>query len=360
MIDYLEIEGYKSIKELKIELKPINILIGSNGAGKSNFISFFKLLRAIFNRQFRAYALKEGAENMLYYGLKKTLEIQAEIHLETGGIRYFFSLTPIADLNLLIKSEGVSWIPNEIMQIGLSLSEESSLYPEDSPKTKLLWDLFKNLQTYHFNDTTTYSNLRKSCEIEDNQYLKHDGANLPACLYYIKLKHPIIFKRIEKTVKSIAPFLSHFILEPSRINEGKIELRWTESDDPDSNFGASQFSDGTIRFIALATLLLQPDPPKVIIIDEPELGLHPSAITKLAGMINICSNKSQIIISTQSVSLVDQFDADDIITVDRSREEKQSIFRRLKREELAVWLEGHTMGDLWERNIIDAAQPFKK
>ena len=369
MIDYLEIEGYKSIKELKIELKPINILIGSNGAGKSNFISFFKLLKSIFNGQMQRFVLEEGkADGLLYFGTKSTSELRGSIHItqvEGKGDGYGFVLNPSKEGNLFFSLEGVGanrhpYRMPESATIDLSFNEESVVASGNYNSALFVREFFKKIYVFHFHDTSSKSSLRKSCDVEDNLFLKSDGANLPAYLYYLKIKHPIIYKRIVFTVRSVAPFLDSFILEPSRINDDKIELRWTEADDPDSNFGASQFSDGTIRFIALTTLLLQPEPPEVIIIDEPELGLHPLAISKLAGMIEICSQKAQIIISTQSVNLVDQFGAEDIITVDRSTEEKQSIFRRLKREELAVWLEGHTMGDLWERNIIDAAQPFKK
>jgi predicted ATPase len=144
------------------------------------------------------------------------------------------------------------------------------------------------------------------------------------------------------------------------LNKKEIELRWVEKEDLQSNFSAYQFSDGTLRFIALATLLMQPDPPEVIIIDEPELGLHPQAISKLAGLIQSASAKTQIIISTQSVNLIDCFEPEDMVTVDRSDEEKQSIFRRLDAEPLKKWLEEYSLGDLWQRNIINSAQPYSK
>jgi predicted ATPase len=139
-----------------------------------------------------------------------------------------------------------------------------------------------------------------------------------------------------------------------------LSFRWVEKGDPESSFSAYQFSDGTLRFIALATVLLQPDPPEVIIIDEPELGLHPKAIKKLAGMVEAASEKTQIIISTQSVNLVDCFDPEQIITVDRNEEENQSVFKRLRFEDMGLWLDDFKMGELWERNIINSAQPYSK
>jgi predicted ATPase len=217
-----------------------------------------------------------------------------------------------------------------------------------------------NIQIYHFHDTSNTSKLRRECDINDNESLKSDGRNLPAFLYYLQERHTKLFKRIEKTIKTIAPYIDHFELQPNKLNSKEIELRWVEKGDLNASFNAYQFSDGTLRFIALATVLMQPEPPAVIVIDEPELGLHPQAITKLAALIKMASQKTQLILSTQSVNLVDCFDANDIVTVDRSQEGNQSIFQRLDENMLKGWLEEHTLGELWERNIINSAQPFSK
>jgi predicted ATPase len=202
--------------------------------------------------------------------------------------------------------------------------------------------------------------LRRECDINDNNYLKTDGRNLPAFLYYLQEEHPKLFKRIENIIKSIAPYIDSFLLQPKKLNKQEIELRWVEKGDMNSNFNAYQFSDGTLRFIALTTVLMQPNPPKVIVIDEPELGLHPQAIQKLAALMEAASINTQLIISTQSVNLVNCFKPEDIVTVDRSAEENQSVFNRLNTDSLEHWLNDHTLGDLWERNIINSAQPFAK
>ncbi len=202
--------------------------------------------------------------------------------------------------------------------------------------------------------------MRRPCQINDNEFLKSDGRNLPAYLYWLKEKEEKIYRRIETNIKSVAPFIDKFILEPSKLNQEEIELRWVDTGDLSSNFSAYQLSDGTLRFIALATLLMHPKPPSVVIIDEPELGLHPFAISKLAGLMESASSKAQIIISTQSTNLIDHFKPEQIITVDRDAKENQSIFLRLDAEKLKVWLEDYTLGDLWQRNIISSGQPFTK
>jgi predicted ATPase len=206
-----------------------------------------------------------------------------------------------------------------------------------------------SFKIFHFQDTGKTAKIKLPCLIADNEFLREDGANLAACLYVIQLTYPKDFKRIEMVIRSVAPYFERFDLKPDRINPDVIRLEWKEKGS-DAYFNAKHLSDGTLRFIALATLLLQPEAPQVIIIDEPELGLHPFAINKLAGLIKKASANTQIIISTQSVNLVDNFDPEDIITVDR--QDGQSVFNRQNSETLKDWLTDYSISDLWNKNVI--------
>lgn len=355
------------MKSMELELGPVNVFIGSNGSGKTNFISFFKMLHAIFNTQFQRFVIEEKADNLLYFGRKKTENLYGKLIFTSDGKNnngYWFKLAQNHEGGLFIEQEnsGFNVIRDDDYHgyYGSSFLEESKIPNSNAFRNRYLRDYLTNLQIYHFHDTSVTSMLRKECDINDNNFLKTDGRNLSAFLYFIKQEHPNKYKRFEKIIQSVAPYIDHFILEPGRLNKNEIELRWVEKGDLESNFSAYQFSDGTLRFIALATVLLQPEPPQVIIIDEPELGLHPQAIAKLAGLIEAASTKTQIIISTQSVNLVDCFKPEEVVTVDRSSAENQSIFKRLDTETLKIWLEEHSLGELWERNIIKSAQPFSK
>lgn len=367
MLEYIIIEGFKSIKNMELELKPINVLIGSNGSGKSNFIAFFRMVHAIFNRQLQRYVIEEKADNLLYFGRKKTEMLYGKMSFTTDKKNVnacWFRLAQTKEGGLFIEEEGSGYNvsrDNDYQDYFTYKSlEESLIRNSESFRDRYLSDYLSNLQIYHFHDTSATSMLRTGCDIADNLYLKQDGRNLPAFLYYLKMEHSKTFKRLEKTIQQVAPYIDHLILEPSRLNKKEIELRWVEKSDLESSFSAYQFSDGTLRFIALATVLMQPEPPAVVIIDEPELGLHPQSVTKLAGLIKSASAKTQVIISTQSVNLVDCFEPEDIVAVDRNEEEKQSVFKRLESDSLKTWLEEYSLGDLWQRNIINSAQPFSK
>jgi len=360
MINRIKIEGYKSIKDLDLELKPINILIGSNGVGKSNFLSFFKLLNNIYEQRLQNFVARQGgADNFLHFGKKNTQHVYGKILFSDtvnsqNNNSFYFRLSPTNENKFIIEKEAsgyrVNW-DNDLngyyydSNISESVIKKSNVY-----RDRYLREYLESLRIFHFHDTGENSPLRGSSQVDDNKVLKENGSNLPAFLYFLQQKHLKNFNRIEKTIQSIAPYFERFELEPDRLFENMIKLEWKEINQPNSYFNASHLSDGTLRFIALTTLLMQPNLPEVIIIDEPELGLHPFAINKLAGLIRKASAESQIIISTQSVNFVDNFEPEEIITVDR--EENQSIFRRIESQSLNEWLSYYTIGDLWQKNVI--------
>lgn len=351
MLQNIKIEGYKSIKSLDLKLSPINILIGSNGVGKSNFISFFKLVNNIYEQRLQQYSIKSGVDNLLHYGRKNTQEIKG--YLDFGNNAYEFNLLPTDEGSLFIgREDSLLNYPTRYNKTFYDENvKESQIKGSSTQRNKYLSEHLESYKIYHFHDTSNSAPLRTKANTNDNRFLKEDGGNLPAYLYYLQEKHPLNFKRIEKTIQSVVPFFDRFNLSPAFLDEEKILLEWTEKEHPETYFNANHLSDGSLRYIALVTLLMQPNLPKVIIIDEPELGLHPTAINKLSGLIKSAAAKNcQIIISTQSVTLLNNFDAEDIITVDK--QDNQSVFKRLDKDDLSNWIEDYSIGELWTKSII--------
>lgn len=346
MLDSISIKGYKSIRDLNLDLKPINILIGSNGVGKSNFISFFRLVNNIYEQRLQNYTMQNRAEGLLYYGVKRTKEISG--HLQFAKNAYSFVLQPRDNGSMFIAHE-LSWYDND--GYGHNNIDESGIKNSTACRDSWLRRYLESYKIYHFHDTGKGAPLRTAADVNDNRVLKEDGGNLPAYLYLMQQKYPKAFRRIELVVQSVMPYFERFDLSPQML-DNKIELVWNDIENPDKYFAANDLSDGSIRFMALATLLLQPELPSVIIIDEPELGLHPVAITKLAGMIKSAAERGcQMIVSTQSVNLINHFEAEDIITVDRK--DGQSVFNRLNKDKLKIWLEDYSIGELWTKSVID-------
>lgn len=362
-LDRIQIEGFKSIRNLdNLELRQLNILIGSNGAGKSNFISLFHFLNQIVEKNLQNFVRKAGgADALLYFGQKVTQEIVVRLDFEHDG--YKIKLSPTATDNLFFSMESCwySYHPTnsseQKRQFGVLLGqghEETQLYNKANEEkyaevaTQVLKQL-KSWKVYHFHDTSDTAKVTLTGNINDNAFLRPDASNLAAFLYLLQEKYQEHYNQIVKTIRLAAPFFENFILRPSSLNEDKIRLEWQEKGS-DAYFNANALSDGTLRFMCLTTLLLQPILPPTILIDEPELGLHPYAIILLASMLQSAATKTQIIVSTQSVPLVNQFLPEDIIVVDR--EDGQSVFRPQITHGLESWLEEYGLGDLWEKNII--------
>jgi len=351
-INHITIKNYKSIKELnELELKNLNILIGANGAGKSNFISFFKMLNMIIEKRLREYTKTIGADNILYFGKKNSEEAYGKI--DFGVNKYSFTLKATEDDTLFFARERthyVSWKYDNAERIAIigESNDETKLF-DCSTVCEYVRNSLLSWKVYHFHDTSSTAGVKKYCSISDNKKLAPDASNLAAFLYLLKQKYHDSFFMIKETVKLIAPYFDRFVLEPDALNEERIRLEWMEVGS-DKMFNANHLSDGTLRMICLTTLLLQPNPPDTIIIDEPELGLHPYAITVLASLMKSFATAKQLIVSTQSVTLINHFEADDIIVTDKK--DGASVLRRLDEREFEAWKDDYSLGEIWEKNII--------
>ena len=361
MIKNIIIRNFKSIRVANINLKPLNILIGANGVGKSNFINCFKMLNKVYNQELRTYVSEQGGvNNILYFGRKKS---------DALAFKVFFGNTNYYAVKLAPDTRNAfyfEWEKDGFNKKHTLLDKEPNWHELESGKGhmeslikdktdgryKYLNDCLNSFRVYHFHDTSASARVKAPSLVVDNRFLREDGANLAAFLYHLQKKYPPNFKLIEAIIKSIAPFFKKFNLIPSADNKKYITLEWQDINGSDSLFDASNLSDGTLRMMCLTTLLLQPELPQTIIIDEPELGLHPFAINKLAGLLRIASKKTQIIISTQSVNLIDNFEPENIIVVDRDKKEEQSVFRNLELHELDQWLQDYSLGEIWDKNLI--------
>jgi len=355
-IESIHIKNFKSIKDSGlVEFKPINILIGANGAGKSNFISFFKFMNKLYEQDLQLYIAQNGrADNFLFFGRKYSNYLSANITFDNDWHNgYEFTMVPDQTGNLIFSNEysihSHPRLDRKRFDRGIGASE-SYLKTDDAFRNKHLRDEFKTLRLFHFHDTSFNSKIKQPCNTQDYSALQEDGGNIAAFLYMLQESSPESYRMIEKVVQSIAPFFDSFYLQPDEINPQQIFLRWREKGF-EQLFTAHNLSDGTLRMICLATLLLQPNPPATIIIDEPELGLHPFAISKLAGLIQSLPETKQIIISTQSVNLVNEFNPDDIIVVQREINH-ETVFKRQSEESLSVWLKDYSLGELWEKNVL--------
>ncbi len=357
----LSIQGFKSIKALHgFAPGPLTVLIGANGAGKSNFISFFRMLSHVMSGNLQGHLTQTGkAHSWLHDGPAVTPEIRSsfEIQAEKGINEYEFGLDYAATDRLYFQFERVRYLPTGVAagaRVALGQGHEESLLKaraeKQEPTPKAIYAMLQKFVVYQFHNTSFTSRMRQSWSVDDGRWLKEDAGNLAAVLHRLKgnVSSVAYYQRIVDTLRQSLPFFDDFQWEPEN---GNVLLSWRERG-TDCIFGAHQASDGMLRFMALTTLLLQPADalPDLLILDEPELGLHPHAIATIAGLIKAASQNVQVIVATQSAQLLDAFEPQDVVVVERHQ--RESTFHRLDQAALQAWLGRYSLGELWDKNVL--------
>jgi predicted ATPase len=329
------------------------VLIGANGSGKTNFISFFELLGHMMdpNKGLQNYVASRGrADAFLFRGMKITPEFGAQ--LKFGLNEYRFSLQAAADRSLFFAQESAPFngphLGDAVNDQG-SGHQESALVRKTARSASEQWvvDTLRDWRVYHFHDTSPSAPVMGVCNRVDSDVLHSNAANIAAFLLRMAQTHPDHYARIEETIRQVAPFFGTFVLK--EISPGQTQLLWRDRYS-ELLYYPYQLSDGTVRYICLATLLLQPEPASTLIVDEPELGLHPYAIKLLVSMLHEAAQHTQLIISTQSSLLIDEMSPEDVIVA--NQRDGETVLEHLDSNRLGEWLQEYTLGQLWEKNEL--------
>lgn len=372
-IESVRIRGFRSLADVEfVDLPNATVLIGANGSGKSNFLRFLEMTQQMlrYRRLGDFVARHGGADDQLFGGSGQTPRIGAELRVKTarGRYSYRFELS-YAHQDRFDISEGkfrfsrgsnlsrstVSRVthnmrrrPGLTRNLGSHKPHRESLMRSRYPSASAMVDLLGGCVFYQFHNTDDHSEFKKRADITDNSRLRPNGGNLATVLYRLEQEDGRRYEYICRQIQRVLPTFDRFDLEESY---GKVLLRWKPIG-IDKTIGPHLTSDGTLRFFALATLLNLPEEmlPTIIVLDEPELGLHPAAIHLLGGMIRSLSVERQVILATQSPLLVSSFDLNQIYALDLK--DGQTQVRKLSSEGYEHWLEEYNTGDLWEMNLL--------
>lgn len=360
-LERVVIDGYKSIAHCDLSLEKLNILIGANGAGKSNFISAFTFLGALVKNKLQLKVAEMGGPQMILYRGNDSISRSLKMEFDFALNGYKFSLVPTQTNTFVfekeafgfhnasekpqdsyfddIKSEIGGYLETRLMQGTKKLTDKYVQPVLSSGKWKV----------FHFHDTSRTALMKGNSAVTDNVNLHSDAGNIASFLLRLKNQFAAQYHDIVVEIQNAFPPFDDFVLEPDQ--NGFVLLRWKQKD-IETIFNPHQMSDGTIRFVCLATLLLQPDElaPTTVIIDEPELGLHPKAIAFLGEMLESRKDAFQIIVSTQSPELLTAVSPEEVIVTEQSDE--GTVFKRLDPNSLKGWLDDYSLGDLWNMNII--------
>jgi predicted ATPase len=348
----MTIKGFKSIESAALELGDLNVVIGANGSGKSNLIGAFRLLEKVLTGKLQQHVASDP-DRLLHHGRKTTPSLSLDFAFR---LNYYGFALKVAQDTLIFELEQIGFKgdrnPNYKESIPGGHKEsllENKSYWRSTKVAGHIIPIVRSFVVYHFHDTSDDSPIKQMADVEDNRTLRRNASNLASYLFWLQESHPTQFRHIEEHVRLVAPFFDCFVLAPSKLNPNKIKLEWRQHGS-DAYFDGYSLSDGTLRFICLATLLLQPSPPELILLDEPELGLHPSAIVILSEMLKATAKRTQVLIATQSVTLLNNFVAKDVIVAEHDG--AKTTFIRHSDEDLKDWLDDYSLGELWEMNVI--------
>ena len=359
----LHIKGYKSIDGYTgqtISFGDVTVLLGANGSGKSNLVSFFKMLNFMTTGALQEYVRRQGVSRLLFYGSKNTESMSFEICFENNDAtdNYMVKLSYGLPDRLFISGERVSFhkknapYPQEYFL--QNTGDEIGIRQDTQKTSKVVLHNLSRIRAYHFHDTSDTAKIKDRGYADDARYLRHDGGNLAAFLKMLKGhgEYRKYYERIVRHIRRVMPQFRDFDLESIPGAENYARLNWKDSSD--YLFDPDQISDGSLRFMALATLLLQPPDllPSFIVLDEPELGLHPAAITELGAMVRIAARNSQVLLATQSTRLVDEFSPEEIVIAERDEQNRCSVFKKLDAGQLEDWLSRYSLSELWEKNVL--------
>lgn len=364
----IQIEGFRSLKSIDLSVGRVTVLIGPNGSGKSNLLSALRMISLMPTQSLRRFVGDSGgASALLHYGAKKTTEVRVRLEFDQPPDRVAYSarLGHAQGDAFTYRDETVEHRPGgapEFTAASLGTGHAESRLDDAVDKdglgpAKAVRDWLSQLKYFHFHDTSDTAALRQNSRQADDQYLRWDGSNLAAFLRRLASSEAredqVAWRMIESSLRRIARYVKRLdpaLVNPSKPDTSAVRLFWV--DERDYRFGVQDFSDGTLRALAVFTALLQPASrlPAFIFIDEPELGLHPAAIGLLAGLVRSVSHRCQVVLATQSPALLDEFSPDEVVVAERT--DGATVFRRLDAAGLAGWLEDYSLSELYDKNVL--------
>jgi predicted ATPase len=364
-----------------LELKPLNIFIGPNGSGKSNLLEIFALLQSTSRDLPQPIREGGGIVEWLWKGDGSksplaSLEVLVKPERGTMPIRYRLAFTRVSyNMEITeelienakpfgIHSNPILYFHNQNGRAIINIREEKRELrreeidprqsilsqrkdPDQYPEITYLGKLFDKFAFYRDWEFGINAEAREIHPPDDqSDYLEEDTSNLGLMLNRLRLEPAVKPKLLD--------YLRQFYAETedihTQIKEGLVEMRLEEK----SGFTtpARRLSDGTLRWLSLLSVFLNPDPPPLVCIEEPELGLHPDVIHVLAKLIKEASLKMQLIVTTHSSALIEEFSdtPESVVVCEKNR--GASTFHRLERPELSEWLGKYTLGELWRKGEL--------
>lgn len=352
-LNSIKIQGYRPFRDFCITLSPLEILVGANGSGKSSLFEFLKFLRDSTFHDIPPEIVVGSIGQHIFHipgperfwwsadidvGYPVPIRYQGELMGPVGRTHISFERVqsakpfgpqhnkPFIFMNVR-ERKGVVQDPElkklKKQEIALKRPNQLALSTMTNPAVATLYNLREYIRGWRFYSSFNIANekIRKSVPIEQEPVLHEDAGNLSSVLHYLMTEHQESFDELQHHLRSSVPgFLS--LTVKARGGPGEVIAFWNEKG-IDRDLSLADLSDGILRLICWITLCVQPNPPSLICIDEPDQGVHPRTLPVLAGLFEKASNRTQILLATHASYFLVQFDITNI-TVFR-KEHGQSI-----------------------------------
>ncbi|BAZ78937.1 AAA family ATPase [Sphaerospermopsis kisseleviana CS-549] len=351
----VNIQGYRPFRNFAAPLEPLEIIVGANGAGKSSLFEFLKFLRDSLFQDIPP-EIVPGSIGQQIFHIPGPEKFQWDIEIDTGlpiGIRYLGELIgpvgrtqvsyervessqPFSDkysnpyIYMDIQgNKGVVQNPDTKkftqQEIALKRPNQLALSAMTNPSLETLYNLRDYIREWRFYSSFNIANdkIRKSVPIEQQPILHEDAGNLSSVLFSLMTEHITAFDELQQHLRSVIPGFKGLTVK-ARGGPGEVIAFWQESG-VDQELSLADLSDGILRLICWICLCVQPNPPSLICIDEPDQGVHPRTLPVLAGLFEKASERTQILLATHSSYFLTQFDISQIAVLRKENGEAKFI-----------------------------------
>ena len=368
----LSIRGFRRLLDVSLELRPLTVLIGANGCGKTSVLDVLNLLsNSAQGRLGPAVSEMAGLGSVLTYDRAPELKLGLSFNSSVGEMLGYHLVLEPRGLGFAIREESMG-SPIEPSQIAASDARvdfydvRGELVESGSRRGLLETALSQVPKSLHgpeeFRETlagsTFYqgisvgvrSPVRLPQQLGPAQLPGRDGEDLVSCLYSMRESHPERFEAVEDTLRVAFPRFKRLEFPP--VAAGTVGLGWRDNDST-KTFYAHQLSPGTLRFLWLTALLQSPGLPALILLDEPEVSLHPEMVSLMVDQFREASFRSQLVIATQSDSLIRFLEPKEVVVCD-SDEGAMTTLTRADELDLEEWLKEYSLDELWRNGRLGA------
>jgi predicted ATPase len=381
----LHIDGFRRLYEIDLKLKPLNVVIGANGSGKTSLLDVFLLLAASASGKLKETMSDLGGiganiTNLMAARGENERFVSFDLEMGVSGykpIEYGLAIVPVG-VGYRISGERLNQWRDNKSEPFTHIHANDGFVRYFEPKTKKgfvrpNWDYdqaesalsqvpkmfqepeeFRNRLAssthYHVLDVSSRAPIRLPQQMRDAQLPGHDGEDLVSCLYTLRETDPDRFETIEATLRAGFPDFERLNFPP--VAAGTLAMTWKDKTSKNPFF-MHQLSEGTLRFLWLATLLQSPGLTAVTMIDEPEVSLHPELLSLLADLLREASARTQLIVATHADRLIRFLKPSEVVTISMN-DEGAAEATRADELDLEKWLQEYTFDEVWRMGRMGA------